>query len=116
MNIFDDLKYMSKPKNLKVLTEKYIQRLVENFFFSMFEYKNYPGSMPKELIERIFIYNGCIGSVKLSDADAEKYNHGLYKGASVAAPAQPADEPDFYGVGSKFILTSANGWMMTAKP
>lgn len=116
MNIFDDLKYMAKPKNLRLLSEKYIQRMIENFFFSMFKYKGFPDSMPREIIERILIYNGCIAGLKLSEAEAEKYNVGMYAGRDVIAPAQPAEDPDFYGIGSKYIVTSGNGYCKTFKP
>lgn len=116
MDIFDDLKYMAKPKNLKLLSEKAIIRMIENFFFSMFEYKNFPDSIPRNLAERILIYNGCIAGVKLSEADATKYNTGLFSGRDVVAPAQPADAPDFYGIGSKFIVTSGNGYNKIFKP
>lgn len=116
MNIFDDLKYMSKPKNIRLLSEKFFQRMIENFFFSMFKYKSFPDSMPQEILERIFIYNGCIAGLKLTDAEASKYNSGMYAGNSVAAPAQPAEDPDFYGLGSEFIVTSANGYCKTFKP
>lgn len=116
MNIFDDLKYMLKPKNLRLFSEKAIVRIIENFFFSMFEYKNFPDSIPRNIAERILIYNGCIAGLKLSEADANRYNVGLYSGRDVVAPAQPAEDPDFYGLGSKFIVTSGNGFCKTFKP
>lgn len=116
MNIFDDLKYMAKPKNLRILSEGFIRRIIENFFFSMFKYENFPDSMPRNLCERILIYNGCIAGLKLSDTDAKKYNTGLYAGNAVVAPAQPAGDPDFYGIGSNFIVTSGNGFCEEFKP
>lgn len=116
MDIFDDLKYMMKPKNIRLLSEKMIIRIIENFFFSMFEYKNFPDSIPRNVAERILIYNGCIAGLKLSEEEANRYNVGLYSGRDVVAPAQPAEEPDFYGMGSKFIVTSGNGYCKTFKP
>jgi len=116
MNIFEDLKFMAKPKYAKWSYERMIRSMIENFFFSMFEYKNFPDSLPKNLCERILLYNTCIGTIKLSDADAKRYNNGLFKGNVVAGPSSPADVPDFYGIGTKFILTSGNGYCGTFDP
>lgn len=108
MNILEDLKRLRKENipYTKLALKEYIVDVMENFFFSMFEYKNFPASMPKEYAEKYFLYYGTCAADKIP----EKYNTGLYKGDAVFLKADPSDEPDVYGVGSKVILTSMNGY------
>lgn len=108
MNILEDLKKLKKENipYTKLALKEYIVDVMENYFFSMFDYKNFPASMPKEYAERYFIYWGACATAKVP----EEYNKGLYKGSAVFLKADPSDEPDVYGLGSKVIVTSMNGY------
>lgn len=108
MNILEDLKRLRKESipYTKLALKEYIVDVMENFFFSMFEYKNFPASMPKEYAEKYFLYYGSCAADKVP----EKYNNGLYKGEAVFLKGDPSDDPDVYGLGSKVILTSMNGY------
>ena len=105
-NILNDLKALRKVPLTKSVLVEYITDVMENFFYSMFDYKNFPDSMPKEYAERYLIWCGCAAAGKVP----EKYNKGLYKGEAVFLHAQSAEDPDVYGLGSKCIVTSANGY------
>lgn len=108
MNILEDFKKLKKEHipYTKLALKEYIIDVMENFFFSMFEYKNFPVSMPKEYAEKYFIYWGACAAGRVP----EEYNKGLYKGEAVFLKADPSEEPDVYGVGSKVIVTSMNGY------
>ena len=110
MNILEDLKQLKKLPFTNLAIQSYIIDIMENFFYSMFDYKNFPESMPKEYAERYFIWYGMAGAGKID----EKWNKGLYKGEAVFLNAQTADEPDIYGLGSKCIVTGANGFYEVA--
>lgn len=109
MNILEDLKRLRKVPFTKMALQSYIIDIMENFFYSMFEYKDFPDSMPKEYAERYLIWYGCAAADKVP----ESYNKGLYKGSPVFLHAQPAEDPDVYGIGSRCIVTSANGYCET---
>ena len=109
MNILEDLKRLKKVPCTKAALMGYIIEVMENFFYSMFEYKNFPESLPKEYSERYFIWYGATATAEVP----EQYNKGLYKGNVVYLHASPADEPDVYGIGSRCIVTSANGYCET---
>lgn len=106
MDILQDLKALRKLPFTSLAIQSYIIDVMENFFYSMFDYKNFPVSMPKEYAERYFIWYGMCGAGKVD----EKWNKGLYKGDAVFLHAQTADDPDIYGLGSKCIVTGANGF------
>lgn len=110
MNILEDLKALRKLPFTKSVLQNYITDVMENFFLSMFEYKNFPDSMPKEYAERYLIWYGSAAAGEVP----ERYNSGLYKGMPVFLKADPAEDPDIYGLGSKLIVTSANGYCETA--
>lgn len=105
-NILNDLKALRKVPFTKAVLIEYITDIMENFFYSMFDYKNFPDSMPKEYAERYLIWCGCAAAGNVP----EEYNKGLYKGGAVFLHAQTAEDPDVYGLGSKCIVTSANGY------
>lgn len=109
MDILDDIKGLRKLPFTKTALKNYIVDVMENFFYSMFDYKSFPDSMPKEYAERYLIWYGSAAADKIP----EKYNNGLYKGESVFLKADPSDEPDAYGLGSKVIVTSCNGYCET---
>ena len=106
ISLIDDLKALKKMPFTNLAIQSYIIDIMENFFYSMFDYKNFPESMPKEYAERYFIWYGMAGAGKID----LKYNSGLYKGDSVFLHAQTTDEPDVYGLGSKCIVTGCNGF------
>ena len=117
MNILEDLKALRKLPFTKTALQKYIIEIIENFFYSMFEYKNFPESMPKEMAERYLIWRGCCGA----DRVPEEVNNGMYKGTSVfldasiagGAEGESKKALDVYGLGTDVILTGANGYVIT---
>lgn len=106
MNILEDLKRLRKVPFTKTALQGYIIEIMENFFYSMFEYKDFPDSMPKEYAERYLIWYGAAAAAEVP----EQYNKGLYKGGPVFLHAAPAEDPDVYGIGSTCIVTSCNGY------
>ena len=117
MNILEDLKALRKLPFTKTALQKYIIEIMENFFYSMFDYKKFPDSMPKEMAERYLIWQGRCGA----DRVPEKYNTGMYKGEAVFLNASVAggtegesmEALDVYGLGTDVILTGANGYTIT---
>lgn len=110
MNILDDIKSLRKLPYENTVTRGMIIDIIENVLYSMFDYKKFPSSMPRDMAERYFTWQASCGALKLTDAESERYNNGMYKGSSVFLSAQPSAEPDFYGFGSKVNVTSANGY------
>lgn len=108
-NILNDLKALRKVPFTKIVLQEYITDIMENFFYSMFEYKGFPDSMPKEYAERYLIWCGSVAAARVP----EEYNKGLYKGEGVFLHAAPAGDPDVYGLGADLILTSCNGYNET---
>lgn len=117
MNILEDLKALRKLPFTKIALQKYITDIIENFFYSMFEYKKFPDSMPKEMAERYLIWGGCCGA----DRVPEEVNNGMYKGTAVfldadiagGAEGESKKALDVYGLGTDVILTGANGYVIT---
>ena len=109
MDILNDIKGLRTLPFTKTALKNYIVDVMENFFYSMFDYKSFPDSMPKEYAERYLIWYGSAAADKIP----ETYNNGLYKGENVFLKADPSDEPDAYGLGSKVIVTSCNGYCET---
>lgn len=111
MNILEDLKALRKSKFNVVNIQSYIMQIMENFFYSMFDYKNFPKSMPKEYAERYLIWYGEVAAGKVS----EKYNKGIYKGEAVFLHSNTAGGDDgvgldIYGLGNQVIVTGCNGF------
>lgn len=114
MNILEDLKGLRKLPFTKIALQEYIIDIMENFFYSMFDYKNFPDSMPKEMAERYLIWCGICGADKVP----EDVNKGMYSGTSVFLNASVAGAStggttkalDVYGLGTSVILTGANGY------
>ena len=89
MNILEDLKALRKSKFNVINIQSYIIQIMENFFYSMFDYKNFPKSMPKEYAERYLIWYGEVAAGKVP----EEYNKGI-KGEK--AKLYSMDENGFY--------------------
>lgn len=105
-NVLKDIKARRKIPYNKMLIKEYCIDYMENYFTSMFDYKNFPASLPKEFAEKYFIYQGSCAIKKIP----ARYNTGMYAGETVFLSAQPSNDPDVYGQGSKVIVTSANGY------
>lgn len=105
-NILKDIKERRKIPYNKKLIKEYCIDYMENYFTSMFDYKKFPASLPKEFAEKYFIYQGSCAMKKIP----ARYNTGMYAGETVFLSAQPSEDPDVYGQGSKVIVTSANGY------
>lgn len=111
MNILEDLKALRKSKFNVVNIQSYIIQIMENFFYSMFDYKNFPKSMPKEYAERYLIWYGEVAAGKVP----EEYNKGIYKGEAVFLHSNTAGGDDgvgldIYGLGNQVIVTGCNGF------
>lgn len=111
MNILEDLKTLRKSKFNVVNIQSYIIQIIENFFYSMFDYKNFPKSMPKEYAERYLIWYGEVAAGKVP----EEYNKGIYKGETVFLHSNTAGGEvgvglDIYGLGNQVIVTGCNGF------
>lgn len=105
-NLLKDLKERRKIPVTKLMINDFVADYIENYFISMFEYRNFPASLPQEFAEKYFIYQGCVATADIP----EEYNKGMYAGKTVFLSAQTAEDPDAYGLGSKVIITSANGY------
>ena len=111
MNILEDLKVLRKSKFNVINIQSYIIQIMENFFYSMFDYKNFPKSMPKEYAERYLIWYGEVAAGKVP----EEYNKGIYKGEAVFLHSNTAGGDDgvgldIYGLGNQVIVTGCNGF------
>lgn len=111
MNILEDLKALRKSKFNVVNIQSYIIQIMENFFYSMFDYKNFPKSMPKEYAERYLIWYGEVAAGKVP----EEYNKGIFKGETVFLHSNTAGGDDgvgldIYGLGNQVIVTGCNGF------
>lgn len=111
MNILEDLKALRKSKFNVINIQSYIIQIMENFFYSMFDYKNFPKSMPKEYAERYLIWYGEVAAGKVP----EEYNKGIYKGEAVFLHSNTAGGDDgvgldIYGLGNQVIVTGCNGF------
>ena len=103
MNILEDLKRLRKVPFTKAALQSYIIEIMENFFYSMFDYTDFPESMPKEYAERYLIWFGAAAAGEVP----EQYNKGLYKGTKVFLHAAASEDPDIYGIGSNALLPAA---------
>lgn len=105
-NILRNIKEKRKTPYSKLLIKEYCIDYMENYFTSMFQYKDFPKSLPQEFAEKYFIYQGACVTARIP----ERYNTGMYAGDIVFLSAQPSEDPDAYGQGAKVIITSANGY------
>lgn len=108
-NVISILKQFKDINVNKDLRLDFICDIIENFFCSMFDFKNYPDSLPKEYAIKYLIWSGAVAAGKIPD----EYSKGFYKGNIVFMGAQTAEDPDAYGNGSKCIVSTANGFVKT---
>ena len=105
-NILRNIKEKRKTPYTKLLIKEYCIDYMENYFCNMFQYKDFPKSLPQEFAEKYFMYQGACATKRIP----ERYNTGMYAGDIVFLSAQPSEDPDAYGQGAKVIVTSANGY------
>lgn len=105
-NILRNIKEKRKTPYSKLLIKEYCIDYMENYFCNMFQYKDFPKSLPQEFAEKYFMYQGACATKRIP----ERYNAGMYAGEVVFLSAQPSEDPDAYGQGAKVIVTSANGY------
>lgn len=105
-NILRNIKEKRKTPYSKLLIKEYCTDYMENYFCNMFQYKDFPKSLPQEFAEKYFMYQGACATARIP----ESYNTGMYAGDIVFLSAQPSEDPDAYGQGAKVIITSANGY------
>lgn len=105
-NILRNIKEKRKTPYSKLLIKEYCIDYMENYFCNMFQYKDFPKSLPQEFAEKYFMYQGSCATARIP----ERYNTGMYAGDIVFLSAQPSEDPDAYGQGAKVIITSANGY------
>lgn len=77
---------------------------------NMFTYGNLPESIPEEFIERFFIMNGSVAMWTL-DNPADEDN-----GKLIVTIGGEAERPNVYGVGSRYIASTFNGYVNTLTP
>ena len=113
MNILEDLRAMKKLPFNKLYLQEFIVNYIENYFISMFDYKNFPDSFPKEYAEKYLIWYGLAAGRKIP----EEYNAGMYAGGNVVLQCNIAGGDtaenvglDVYGLGVTAILTGMNGY------
>lgn len=105
-NILRNIKEKRKTPYSKLLIKEYCIDYMENYFCNMFQYKDFPKSLPQEFAEKYFMYQGACATARIP----ANYNTGMYAGDIVFLSAQPSEDPDAYGQGAKVIITSANGY------
>lgn len=92
----------------KLLKAWTIKDICINTLTSMFAYGGLPESMNDDFIERYFVMNGSAAAWILDDPNAPRY-----KGELITSIGCGAERPDCYGIGSKYIATTANGYVKT---
>lgn len=77
---------------------------------SMFTYEDLPDSIPEEFIEQFLIVNGSIAGWICDDPDDD------FAGKEIITIGGEAERPNVYGVGSRYIGSTQNGYVKTLTP
>lgn len=100
---------ISRLKNPEKIVKTWtIRDICIDVLASMFTYKGLPESMPQEYAERFFVMNGSAAAWKLDDPLAVRY-----KGKLISSIGCPAERPDCYGIGEKYIANTFSGYVKT---
>lgn len=104
---------LSKKGAEKITTAWTIKDILINTLASMFEYKNLPEELEsrKEFIERFFVMNGNVCLWKLDNKQDPLFYDKL-----IISIGGEANLPDAYGMGSKYIASTFNGYVKTMTP
>ena len=104
---------LSKKGADKVTTAWTIRDILINTLASMFNYKNLPDELEerKEFIERFFVMNSNCCMWKLDNV-----NDPIFYGKLIVSIGGEANQPDAYGMGSKYIASTFNGYVKTLTP
>ena len=92
----------------KLLKAWTIKDIFINTLTSMFTYENVPESFNLDFVEKFLVMNGSAAAWILDDPNAVRYKNEL-----ICSIGCPAERPDAYGVGEKYIATAANGYVKT---
>ena len=92
----------------KLLKAWTIKDIFINTLTSMFTYGNTPESFNLDFVERYLVMNGSAAAWILDDPNAVRYKNEL-----ICSIGCPAERPDAYGIGEKYIATTANGYVKT---
>ena len=77
---------------------------------SMFTYEDLPESIPEEFIEQFLIVNGSIAGWICDDPNDD------FVGKEIITVGGEAERPNVYGVGSRYIGNTQNGYVKTLTP
>lgn len=104
---------LSKKGADKVTTAWSIRDVLINTLASMFNYKNLPDELEerKEFIERFFVMNSNCCMWRL-----DNINDPIFYDKLIVSIGGEANQPDAYGMGSKYIASTFNGYVKTLTP
>lgn len=77
---------------------------------SMFTYEDLPDSIPEEFIEQFLITNGSIAGWTYDGPDED------FAGKEIITVGGEAERPNVYGIGSRYIGNTQNGYVKTLTP
>ena len=77
---------------------------------SMFTYEDLPDSIPEEFIEQFLITNGSIAGWIYDGPDED------FAGKEIITVGGEAERPNVYGIGSRYIGNTQNGYVKTLTP
>lgn len=106
--IYDKILGLKNPQ--KPLTAWTLRDLCIEVLGTMFTYKNLPDSVPEEFVERFLVMNGSVALWRLDD-----WNSDL-NGELIVSIGGEADKPNPYGVGTKYLANTLNGYVKKLTP
>lgn len=77
---------------------------------SMFTYEDLPETIPEEFVEQYLILNGSAAGWIYDGPDED------FAGAKIISVGGEADHPNVYGVGSRYIAATQNGYVKSLTP
>lgn len=87
-----------------------IKQTVIDMLASMFTYEDLPETIPEEFVEQYLILNGSAAGWIYDGPDED------FKDKKIVTVGGEADNPNVYGVGSRYIGNTQNGYVKTLTP
>ena len=87
-----------------------VKQTAINMLSSMFTYEDLPDSIYEEFIEQFLITNGSIAGWTYDGPDED------FKDKKIITVGGEADHPNVYGIGSRYIGNTQNGYVKTLTP
>ena len=87
-----------------------VKQTAINMLSSMFTYEDLPDSIPEEFIEQFLITNGSIAGWTYDGPDED------FKDKKIITVGSEANQPNVYGIGSRYIGNTQNGYVKTLTP